>query len=62
MRMNASINMEWIKELVFRTADEAGEQFVIDSWNTDNEIFLGQDCVKIIRLHHIGSHWKPEKY
>ena len=61
MGMNTSVNMERIKELVLRTADEAREQFVIDSGNTDNEVFLGQDCVKIIRFDHIRSDGEPGK-
>ena len=54
--------MERVEELVVRTADEARKEFIVDGGNTDYEVFLGQNCVKIIGRHHGGSDGKPEKY
>ena len=64
MRMNTTIDVKRIKELVFRTTNESRKQFIIDSGNTHDEVFLGQNCVKIIRRHHVRSHREPggEKY
>ena len=54
--------MERVEELVVGAADEAREEFVVDGGNTDDEVFLGQNCVKIIGRHHGRSDGKPEKY
>ena len=54
--------MERVEELVVRTADEARKEFIVDGGNTDYEVFLGQNCVKIIGRHHSRSDGKPEKY
>ena len=53
--------MERVEELVVGAADEAREEFVVDGGNTDDEVFLGQNCVKIIGRHHGRSDGKPEK-
>ena len=58
--MDTAVNVERIEELVVRTADEAREEFLIDGGHTHDEVFLGQDCVKIIRCHHVRCDRKPE--
>ena len=54
--------MERVEELVVGAADEAGEEFVVDCGHTDYEVFLGQNCVKIIGCNHGRSDGEPEKY
>ena len=54
--------MERVEELVVWTADEAREEFIVDGGDTHYEVFLGQNCVKIIGRHHGRSDGKPEKY
>lgn len=58
-RVNAAVDVERIEELVVRAADEAGEEFVVDCRHADYEVLLGQDCVKIIRSHHVRGDREP---
>ena len=58
--VDAAVNVERVEELVVRTADEAREEFIIDSGDTHYEVFLGQNCVKIIGRNHGRSDGEPE--
>ena len=57
--MNTAVHMERIEELVVRTADEAGEEFLVDRGNTDDEVLLGQDGVEPVGRHHVGGYGEP---
>ena len=58
-RMNASINMKRIEELVFWTTNESWEQFIIQRRNTNYEVFLGQHCIKPVGCHYVRGQGKP---
>ena len=58
--VDAAVNVERVEELVVRTADEAREEFIVDSGDTHYEVFLGQNCVKIIGRNHGRSDGEPE--
>ena len=58
--VDAAVNVERVEELLVRTADEAREEFIIDSGDTHYEVFLGQNCVKIIGRNHGRSDGEPE--
>ena len=53
MLMDTAINMERVKILVVRAADQARKQFSINSWNTDNEIFLSKNSIKVVHGDYV---------
>ena len=57
--VNTAVNVERIEELVVRAADEAGEEFLVDRGNTDDEVLLGQDGVEPVGSHHVGGYGEP---
>ena len=53
VRVNTTIYVERIKELEVRTTDEPGEELAIDCGDTDNKIFLGKNCIKVLDRNNI---------
>ena len=58
--IDTAINMERIKILVVRAADQAREQFSIKSWNTDNEVFLSKNSIKVLHGDHVQVYRESE--
>ena len=59
--VNAAIHMERVKVVMVRAADKAGEQFSINSWNTDYEVFLSKDRIKVLDGHNVQVHGESER-
>ena len=58
--IDTAIHMERVKILVIRAADEPGEQFAVNSWNTDDEIFLGKSSIKVLHGDYVQVHGESE--
>ena len=56
MIIDTAIHMERVKILVIRAADEPGEQFAVNSWNTDDKIFLGKSSIKVLHSDYVQVH------
>ena len=58
--IDTAIHMERVKILVIRAADEPGEQFAVNSGNTDDEIFLGKSSIKVLHSDYVQVHGESE--
>ena len=59
--IDTAINMERVKILVVRAADQAREQFSINCWNTDNEIFLSKNSIKVLHGDYVQVYRESER-
>ena len=59
--MDAAINVERVKELMIRAADQPGEQLLIHRGHTHHEVLLGEQSVKPVSLDNVGRDREPEK-
>ena len=48
--------------LVIRTVEKSWKQSPVNCWNTNDEIFLSQNCIKVMSRHHVQVDRKPGKY
>ena len=51
--MNTAFVIERVKKLMIRAANETRKQFSINCWNTDNEILLGKNGIKVLNGHYV---------
>ena len=58
--IDTAIHMERVKVLVVRAADQAREQLSINSWNTDNEVFLSKNSIKVLHGDHVQVYGESE--
>ena len=59
--MDTAINMERVKILVVRAADQARKQFSINCWNTDNEVFLSKNSIKVLHGNYVQVYRESER-
>ena len=59
--IDTAINMERVKILVVRAADQAREQFSIDCWNADDEIFLSKNSIKVLHGDYVQVYRESER-
>ena len=58
---DTAIHMEGVKVVMVGTADETREQLTIHSWNTHDEILLGQDSIKVLNSDNVQVHGEPKR-
>ena len=61
MLIYTAINMKRVKILVVRAADQAREQFSINCWNTDDEIFLSKNSIKVLHGDYVQVYRESER-
>ena len=61
MFIDTAINMEMVKILMVRAANQAREQLSINCWNTDNEIFLSENSIKVVHGDYVQVYRESER-
>ena len=59
--MDTAINMERVKILMVRAADQAREQLSINCWSTGNKIFLSKNSIKVLHSDYVQVYSESER-